>query len=56
MWRWCERAAAAGLLWWLLAGCAPVERPDGRLTADCPAGPRHMTVEQLRQQPQCRVR
>lgn len=56
MLRWLERAAVAGALWWLVAGCAAGERPDGRLTVDCPAGERRLTVEQLRQQPQCTVR
>lgn len=53
MLRWCERAAAAGLLWWLLAGCAPVERPDGRVTVRCGDQVQRLTVEQWRARPDC---
>ena len=56
MLRWLERAAVAGALWWLVAGCAAGERPDGRLAVRCPDGTvRHVTVEYLRAHPACQV-
>lgn len=53
---WLERAAVAGALWWLVAGCGGPAPVDGRLAVRCPDGTvRHVTVEYLRAHPACQV-
>lgn len=53
---WLERAAVAGALWWLVAGCGAPTTVDGRLAVRCPDGiVRHVTVEYLRAHPACQV-
>ena len=55
MLRWCERAAAAGLLWWLLTGCVGPPSADTRVTVRCGDQVRHVTVEYLRAHPACQL-
>jgi hypothetical protein len=56
MLRWLERAAVAGALWWLVAGCAGPAPVDSRLVVRCPDGTvRHVTVDYLRTHPACQV-
>ena len=54
--QWLERAAVAGALWWLVAGCGGPTTVDGRVAVRCPDETvRHVTVEYLRAHPACQL-